>query len=415
MSEAMAATITRKTLYKMRKIEKSGKRWLRALVQIAAVIAIIILAVVVFKILLALRKPPEKKQVVELPPLVEVETVKPASGRMVVRGFGSVSPKIEVQVVPQVSGRVVYLSPDFVDGGFFDANEPLITIDREDYELAVQSAKADVAAAQVRLETEQAEAAVARQEWDQINPGKEPASPLVLREPQIRQAKASLQAAHANLAAATLSLERTVITMPFDGRVSDESVDTGQYITAGQSLATVYGTDVVEIVVPLEDGDLAWFNVPDGRATEQNPSTQVKIFADFAGSRHEWQGSIARTQGELDPVTRLVDVVVEVKDPFEIKDSRPPLVPGMFVETAIQGREYSDLLPIPIDAVRNGKYLWVVKEGILRIVELDIFRSDNEHAYAVNNFGDEVVVITSSMDIAVDGMKVRTEPDEIQR
>ena len=69
--------------------------------------------------------------------------------------------------------------------------------------------------------------------------------------------------------------------MPFAGRVQEESVDLGQYLMSGQAVATVYGTDVVEIVVPLEDRDLQWFSIPEsnsgpsGRSSGHNSTEAV--------------------------------------------------------------------------------------------------------------------------------------------
>ena len=59
------------------------------------------------------------------------------------------------------------------------------------------------------LQLEEAEAAVAREEWYQLHPGEEPPSGLVVREPQILQARAEVEAANADLAVAELNLDRT--------------------------------------------------------------------------------------------------------------------------------------------------------------------------------------------------------------
>ena len=48
---------------------------------------------------------------------------------------------------------------------------------------------------------------------------------ILVREPQVREAEARLAAARADLAAAELSLERTHLSLPFDGLVLDEQVD----------------------------------------------------------------------------------------------------------------------------------------------------------------------------------------------
>jgi RND family efflux transporter MFP subunit len=323
-----------------------------------------------------------------------------------------VQPKFEVNIVPQVAGIVVRCHPNFVNGGFFQAGEPLIVIDPRDYKLAVENAGSAVATAQVRLDQERAEAAVARQEWNQLHPNEEPTSPLVVREPQIRQAEALLQAATAQLAKANLDLERTTIAMPFPGRITQKSVDTGQYVTPGQSVAAVYSTEVVEIVIPLEDRELAWFEAPMGQSngtTGIEATSEADVFAEFEGTRHAWKGRVVRTQGRIDPVSRMVKVVVEVNKPFEISEGRPPLVPGMFAEVAIRGKAVQKVYRVPRHAIHNGNQVWVANSDKLVIRPVEVLRFDNQDAYLSAGLNDGESVVTTPLDIVSDGMAIRVE------
>jgi len=387
---------------------KLTERWKRVLL----IIGILAVGVIVLLLLKALRRPPAKKESQVLAPLLNVCVVNIKDFQMIVRGYGTVEPKVEVQVVPQVSGRVVSCHKDFVNGGFFKAGEPLITIDQRDYKLAVQNAEATVAASQVYLDREMAEAKVARQEWEQLNPGSKPESPLVLREPQIAEAKARLKASEAGLATAKLNLARTVISMPFDGRIASESLDVGQYLMAGQPVATVYSTEVVEIVVPLEDRDLAWFDLPTGFNDSESSSSvtgaQATVIADFAGARHSWAGQVVRAEGRIDSTSRMVNVVVQVADPFEMSNHRPPLVPGMFVEIEIKGKSLKGAIPVPRHAVHNGDEVWVARDGRLWIQNVEIARQDKDYSYITAGLTNGAVTVISSLDAVTDGMKIRT-------
>ena len=331
---------------------------------------------------------------------------------MVIPGFGTVQPKVEVTVIPQVSGKIIDCHEDFVNGGFFEAGESLVVIEPNDYELAVESADAAIKQAKVAYERELAEQKVALQEWEQIHPGEEPNSPLVTRELQVKFAMADFNAAQAKLNEAKLNLERTVIKMPFSGRVAAESVDIGQYIPAGQPIAMVYSTDAVEIAVPLADSQLAWFDVPGGYNNGSNSiegeGAKVEVTAEFGGGTHCWPGQVVRTRGQIDPVSRMVYVVVEVEDPFKLSKSRPPLVPGMFVEIDIKGRMIDKVIRVPRFAIRNGGEVWIEKEGELKIVKVEILRMDRDNAYISGGLLDGDVVIVSPLDIVTDGMKIRT-------
>jgi len=285
-------------------MSQPNSQWLRWTIQLFLALLILAAGVGGYVGLSKMRKRPPQVQREVAAPLVAVQAVKAEDTEMIVSGYGTVQPRFEVNIVPQVAGIVVQCHANFVNGGFFQAGEPLIVIDPRDYKLAVENAGSAVATAQVRLDQERAEGAVARQEWNQLHPNEEPSSPLVVRQPQIRQAEALLQAATAQLAKANLDLERTTIAMPFPGRITQKSVDVGQYVTPGQSVAAVYSTEVVEIVIPLEDRELAWFEAPMGQSngtTGNESSSEATVRADFEGTRHAWKGRVVRTQGKIDP------------------------------------------------------------------------------------------------------------------
>lgn len=387
----------------------------RIIIQILLVVAVLGLAAGIAKGLMSLRKPPEKKERKVSIPLLNAEQVSVQTRVMTVEGFGTVGPRMEIQVVPQVSGRIVKCHPQLVNGGFFKADEALAVIEQTDYKLAVESAAAAVAQSKVQLEMETAEAEVSRNEWKNLHPDKEPDSALVFRGPQIQSAQAQLSAAQAQLAKAKLDLERTRIAMPFDGRVVMTNVDAGQFVTAGAPIATVYRTDLVEVSVPLEDAELAWFDAPLESNHTDNPRhlTAAVLRASFAGKEHSWEGQIVRTEGQIDARSRMVHVVVQVDDPFDVRDNGIPLVPGMFVRVEIQGREVADIIRIPRYAVRDGKYVWIAVKAAdsdlmhLKIVPVDIIRMDKNDAYIQAGLNSGDVVVTSPLETVTDGMLIR--------
>ncbi|MBN2183033.1 MAG: efflux RND transporter periplasmic adaptor subunit [Sedimentisphaerales bacterium] len=375
---------------------------------------IILLGICAAVILVKYKKQPERVEFEIQAPLVKIEQVRIRDIPMVIQGYGTVNPKVEVDIIPEVSGKVIFVHPELKVGGFIRRNENILQIDPRDYELAVRQAEAGVADTNVLLETEEAEAQVARKEWRDLHPGTEPSSTLVLREPQIRKAKAALDSAEAQLATAKLRLDRTNISLPFDIMVASESVDMGQYVVAGQSLASAFGTKAVEIVVPLQDDDLAWFDafgnsiLADG-GNSSNEKTVATIKADFAGTEHVWKGYVVRTTGQVDRSSRMISVIVDVPDPFDVSKGGPPLLPGLFVEVSIHGKTLNNVAAIPRDAMREGNKVWLVEDNVLRIQFVDVIRADKDFAYIASGIDDKANVVTSSMDVAVDGMKIRTE------
>jgi RND family efflux transporter MFP subunit len=379
-------------------------------------LGIVIVGVLIALVFIKLKKTPQREEQEILAPLVKVERLDRRDIQMVIRGYGTVSPRVQVEIVPQVSGKVVWVNPQFKAGGFIRRGKQILKIDPRDYDLAMRQANSAVAEAQVKLDLERAEAKVARVEWQQINPDKEPTSPLVFREPQIRQAQAKLESAKAGLATADLNLERTQLSLPIDALVMSERVDLGQYVTIGQSVGVAYGIESMEIEVPLEDRELAWFDIPGTvsvngtEGSAKGPIAQVK--ADFAGGEHIWQGRVVRTTGQVDKTSRLISVVVEVPEPFKLSDSRPPLLPGMFVEVLIEGNILKNAIAVPRDAMRNSNEVWVAEDGQLHIQSLDIVRADRDFAYARSGLDGGDMIVVSSLDTVIEGMRVRiqTEP-----
>jgi RND family efflux transporter MFP subunit len=392
--------------------QKTGAKS-RGLLQALLAVFIILLGICAAVLLVMYKKQPEQIDQDVQAPLVKVEQVRVRDIPMIVHGYGTVSPKVKVDIIPEVTGKVVSIHPELKVGGLIRRNEKILQIDKRDYELAVQQAEAIVADATVLLETEQAEAQVARKEWSELHPGTEPSSALVLREPQIRKARATLDSAQAQLATAKLRLERTGIYLPFDILIASETVDLGQHVVTGQPLASAYGTETVEIEVPLQDDDLTWFDVFENSILNDNnrPSNKTKatIKADFAGIEQIWDGFLVRTTGQVDRTSRMISVVIEVPDPFKVSKGGAPLLPGLFVEVLIQGKTLRNAVAIPRDAVHDGNRLWLIEDNILRIKTLDIVRADKDFAYVVTGIEDKANVIISSLDVAVDGMKIRTE------
>lgn len=344
-------------------------------------------------------------------PMVRVSKITTGPQSIVVRGEGTVRPLREIQLVPQVNGKVVYMSPALVDGGEFKKGDVLLRIDPLDYQLAVTLAQARVKDSESRLRVAEEEAAAAKEEWrllyqDQREKVEDPPA-LVAKEPQLAAAKAKLAADLADLRKAKLNLERTELKAPFNGRISSESVDIGQYVSSAKPLATLFSTEAAEIVVPFEDESLFWFHVPGFTPGNGNGSA-VTVRARIAGRELTWQGRVMRAEGELDQRTRMVPVVVRVEKPYA---SKPPLVSGLFVTVEIQGHTIENASIIPRDALRNNDTVWVVdKTGQLVFRRVDVARLGTDRAILRSGLKDGEMVVTSGLKVVTDGMKVRIMP-----
>jgi multidrug efflux system membrane fusion protein len=350
-------------------------------------------------------KIPERK-----PPLVRVQEATFADRQLNVMSQGTVAPRNESQLVPEVSGRVIWVSDSLAAGGFFEKGEILLKIDPYDYEQAVIRAEADVARAKLRLAQEEAEARVARKEWNDLGSG--PAKALALREPQLEEARAALAASEAALDKAKRDLERTRVRAPYAGRVRNERVDVGQFVSVGSPVATLYSVDYAEVRLPVPSAELAYLDLPlDYRGKPSKESgPKVTLRADFAGKTHVWDGRIVRTEGEIDPTSRMVHVVAQVKDPYGKGDDpdRPPLAVGLFVQAEIEGRLTRDVAALPRSALRGKDTVLVVdSEARLRFRQVDLLRATDEEIVIRSGLEPGEKVCLSSLEAVTDGMEVR--------
>lgn len=348
-------------------------------------------------------KPEPVKEIVQL---VEVVRAEPGPHQFTVESQGEVAARTEIDLVSEVPGKVIWVAPDFADGGFFQQGDSLVKIDPRDFELAITQAEAVVAKGRVVLERELAEARVARKEWDQLGQGE--ANALLLREPQLADAEAALRSALANLEKAKLDHSRCNITAPFTGRIRAKRIDVGQFLNRGTPVARVYAVDYVEIALPLPLDDLAFLNLDLG-TNGSGAKPAVTIRSRLAGSESIWAGHLVRTAGDINPHTRMLTGIARVDDPYGLqsKDPKTPLPVGLFVNAEIAGRNIEAVYRVPRAAMRGRDQLMVVDaEDRIRFRTVEVIRLLTKQVLLKSGLetGDRVCV--SLLEAPIDGMKV---------
>ena len=365
---------------------------------------------------LMLNPPKVEPRNVETPaPLVRALTIAPQDLRLEVRSQGTVVPRTQTTLVAQVAGEVKALAPGLESGGFFHAGEVLVRLEARDYELAVQGAEARVAQAATELARWQAEAEATLEEWQEAAGDVEP-SPLARREPQVAQARAALAAAEAQLEATRLDLERTRVRAPFSGRVRQRLANLGQYLVPGTPLATVHTTDAVEVRLPVPDDDLGALDLPLlFRGSERTPGPAVTLTADFAGKEARWSGRIVRSEGEVDPQTRLLYLVARVEDPYDASPDhpeRPPLTVGLFVEARIEGRAIEHAVVIPRSALLDDDQVLVIDpQDRLRFRTVEVLRRRGDKVILGAGLEAGERICLTRPDPPIEGMTVRVREE----
>ena len=345
---------------------------------------------------------PKPKKGIEFPKPTPVfyQILKKQNITLKIETNGEVRPLNEINLIAQVSGQITEAADEFVDGGIIRAGSPLVWIDDRDYKLTVISAESNVAKAKKLLDREIAESELAKRDWEELGIGN--ADPLTLRIPQLKEAEAIVNAANADLERAKLKLERTVVTLPFQGIIRKKMTGIGQFVSAGSILATAFSTEQVLIALPLTDTELSYLDLPLAYEGGYSSSPRVKFYSYTSNKKHEWEGRITRTAGSIDPPTRLVYVYAEVLNPY---DQSPPLAIGMFVNAEIEGKKIENGFLIPNSAITDESLVYIIDdEDYLRIKKVEVLGADNDNLVVKGAIKEGDRVVASPLNNAKDGM-----------
>ncbi|MCH7742305.1 MAG: efflux RND transporter periplasmic adaptor subunit [Proteobacteria bacterium] len=367
-------------------------------------VGIIFFAIIIAYGLLATAPQPEQIEPEEVATAIRVIRIKKQSIQLEVLSQGNVLPRIQSELIPEVSGRVKWMSPKLVSGGYFDKDEILLSIDDRDYRSSVARHQARVTRA--KAEDEHARFELRRmQELVKNKLTSQSSLENALRNERVAQA--TLVEARISLEQAQRDLWRTEIRAPYEGLVRTERVDLGQFITRGQSVASIYASDSVEVRLPLADRQLAYLDLPLGYRGELTDalSPEVVLSTTYGGQRYEWIGKLVRTEAEIDSKSRMINAIVRVDNKFD--DGHPPLPIGLFVAASIKGRTVDNIVSLPRAALRNQNQVLIVdKNNRLRYRSVEVMRFEKDKVIISAGLEDGEVVSISPIQTVVDGMRV---------
>ena len=357
----------------------------------------------------AKRRPPKVEA-----PVVEVIHVATEDYRVQLKSRGTVTPRTESTLIPEVAGRIISISSNFRDGGFFEKGDELLQIDQGDYELAVTTAKADEARMFLALKEEEARSLQAKRDWERLGISGE-AGELVLRAPQLASANAALESARARLKQAKVNLERTRIRAPYAGRIVQKNVDVGQYVSPGTALARIFAIDYLEVRLPLTDHQLAFVDLPEtyrgGKVKGRGPD--LLLTSDMGGRIFSWKARLVRTESGIDVASRQLFVIAQMADPYKDDDSgRPQLKIGQFVQARIEGHLLKDVFVIPRDLISGDNTVLILgPESRIKRYKVEVIWRDRESVVVKSGLSSGDRVITTRMPYAVENSLVRLLSD----
>ena len=380
---------------------------------------IITSAILIGKYLIESKPQSKPKEIVKQLPFVDIVEANLVSQRATIEAFGTVQARTLTNLIAEVPGLIEGVAQfenevnqsiaSFQNGGFFEKGDLLVKI--VDIDLLAREAEtlANLRRTEYQLAQERALADQAKTEWG--NRDWKLATALVKRQPQILKAEAEAKAAEALHNQAKKNVLKANVRAPFRGRILNILADVGQQVGSGSSsaLAKIYSIKKGEVQLALSRKELSFLNFNEGSPHGEN-QIAVEIVNEEEKAIHS--GVIDRSQGIIDPRTRLHNLVARFEncftDPFnQISKIGNPLSIGQFVKLKLIGPEI-DVFIIPISAFREQNTILVLdQEDRLTVRKVKSVKRDGLEVWVVGGIQEGERVCITPMDIIAEGMKVK--------
>ncbi|MDG1268713.1 MAG: efflux RND transporter periplasmic adaptor subunit [Candidatus Marinimicrobia bacterium] len=336
---------------------------------------------------------------------VNVQILTPIDYQIKIKSTGTTTPITQTVLTSEVGGEVIYRSKKFSEGSSVISGEILAKIDDTDLQLQYKNALLQLASAEVQFAVQQAEAEIAQEAWDQVGEGIP--QELTTKKPQLKQAKAALEVAKAQVQSAEKKLNKTEITAPYTGRIQNINIDLGSTIIPGQPVGSMYTSNEIEVTLSVKDSDLQFLDIPmDGRKLNSDQKSIVIIKSLYKGEMQEWAGNLERVDGVIDPMTRMIKLIANFKNNF-IEETKPILPIGLFVEAEINGKQLENIFMIPNSALTpNDELLFLNQDDALEIRKVSVLTKMKNHILVKEGMKAGERVVVSKLSIATNGMLV---------
>ncbi len=353
-----------------------------------------------------------KKAMMMRPRSVPVVAATAHRGDMPVylQGLGSVTAFNTVTVKPRIDGQLI--SVNFKEGQFVREGDLLAQIDPRPYQVALDSAKANLAQAKGNLVKDQAALRDAQVNYqrdqdlfkDQIIAKQQLDTQLATADQSrgaIEADQAAIASAQAAIDSANLNLIYTKITAPISGRIGLRQVDSGNIVHATDTTGIAVITQLQPIAV--------LFSIPEDQL--QPVLRKLRADAKLPAVAYDRNNTEKLAEGTLLTVDNEIDQTTgtsKLKAVFPNNDFA--LFPNQFVNVRLSLDTEHNAVIIPAVAVQrgpDGTFVYVVQNDntvTVRPVKVGMTVANNLSVRDGLQPGDRVVV--DGAEKLTEGMKV---------
>jgi multidrug efflux system membrane fusion protein len=302
---------------------------------------------------------------------------------------GEVRPRSESRLGFRVGGKIVRRQAEI--GQHVKAGTVLAQLDPQDYRLAADAARAQVAAASTNRDLAAADHQrfVTLRQQNFIS-----GAELERRESVLKAAQAQLEQAQAQLSAQGNQARYTDLIADVSGVVTAVEAEPGQVVQPG--------TPVVRIAA---DGPRdVLFSVPEDKVVALRPGSEVAVRVWASGS--QLAGKIREVAASADPVTRTYPVKVSLQGA-----TQPPLGATVAVVPRVLGHAGSPVIKIPTSALRQegrGSAVWVLDRSTMTLKSqpVQVATADGNDAVIGAGLQPGMVIVSAGVHVLAPGQKV---------
>lgn len=302
---------------------------------------------------------------------------------------GDVRARTESRLGFRVAGKITQRHAEV--GQQVRAGAVLAQLDPQDYRLAADAARAQVAAATTNRDLAAADFKrfQALREQNFIS-----GAELERRETTLKAAQAQLEQAQAQLASQGNQARYTSLVADVSGVVTAVEAEPGQVVAAGTPVVRIAADGPRDVV----------FSVPEDKLTGVRPGLPVAVRA-WASST-ELQGRVREVAASADPVTRTYAVKVALQGP-----DQPPLGATVNVLPQAPGAAALQVIKIPTSALRQegkGSAVWVLerKDMTVRSQPVQVATADGNDAVIAAGLQPGMTIVTAGVHVLSPGQKV---------
>lgn len=307
---------------------------------------------------------------------------------------GEVRGRYETQLAFQVTGKIIKRNVEL--GSKVNAGDILMQIDAKDIQQTVNSNSAQVASAQSQLALAEsnltryrqllAQGAISQSMYDQyVN--------------AYNVAVAGVNQASSQYTQGANQLDYTVLRANKAGVVSSITAETGQVVSAGQSVITVVQDGEQEVEI----------SVPENRIQELRSAGQIKATF-WALPDVTVDGKIRETSPMADATTRTFKVRISLINP-------PPEVKlGMTASIQIANSSAQPSVTIPLAAVYQDSTtpaVWIVKDDVLTLQPITTGKFGNGTIEVLSGLKQGDCIVIAGVHKLKEGQKVSAGGDSL--